>query len=305
MRPIVTTPKSERADLSTVKHTRMSDNLRKLHFLSDDGETIHLIAQGDGSPVVLLHGWTSSHASWLPFMDALAERHRVFAWDARGHGGHALASSTPPSIQRIAKDLHRLLEHFHLNDVVLVGHSMGALTVWEYIAQFGTDRLRKLCLIDQSPKLLTDHAWKLGIYGDFDQVRAANITASFNENFADGVLRFCAHGLNDKARTDYDSGTKNWKDWGEAIRRQNPQPLIQVWHSFTQADYRHVLEKIDIPTLLVFGEQSNFYTLETAEYVRSRIPDAVLNVYAGTDHSPHLWQPLRFISELLAHAEDK
>lgn len=283
----------------------MSDKLRNLHFIADDGEKIHLVEKGNGTPVVLLHGWTSSHVSWLPFMDALAAHHRVLAWDARGHGGHALVSSTQPSVQRIAMDLRRLLEHFELTDVVLVGHSMGALTSWEYISQFGTDRLRKLCLIDQSPKLLTDHEWKLGIYGDFDHVRAARFLAALNENLADAVLRLCAYGLNEKARVDYESGTKNWKEWGEALSRQEPQPLIQVWNSLTQADYRHVLEKIDIPTLLVYGEQSNFYSLETAKYVRSRIPDAVLNIYESTDHSPHLWQPQRFISELLAHAKDK
>jgi pimeloyl-ACP methyl ester carboxylesterase len=77
-------------------------------------------------------------------------------------------TDTPATVQRMAQDLRDLLQHFKLSDVTLVGHSMGALTIWEYIRQFGTDGLSRLCLIDQSPKLVTDATWSLGVYGDFD-----------------------------------------------------------------------------------------------------------------------------------------
>jgi hypothetical protein len=49
---------------------------------------------------------------------------------------------------------------------------MGALTLWQYIRDFGTGRLARLCFIDQSPKLLTDSTWSHGIYGDFDDSRS-------------------------------------------------------------------------------------------------------------------------------------
>ena len=60
------------------------------HFIADDGEKIHLRISGDGPSLVLLHGWTSSHRDWNPFIDAFAPHFRVFRWDARGHGGHPL-----------------------------------------------------------------------------------------------------------------------------------------------------------------------------------------------------------------------
>ena len=91
------------------------------HFLADDGEAIHYKASGEGPPLVLLHGWTSTHRDWNPFLANFEARHRVFRWDARGHGGHRLRTNTLPSVARMAGDLQQLLEQHGLSDAVVVG----------------------------------------------------------------------------------------------------------------------------------------------------------------------------------------
>ena len=73
----------------------------------------------------------------------------------------------PVSVERMADDLHDLLDHFRLERPVIVGHSMGALTFWAYIARHGCGRLDRIGVIDQSPRLITDADWRLGIYGDW------------------------------------------------------------------------------------------------------------------------------------------
>lgn len=270
-----------------------------MRFTADDGEALHVHIQGQGSPIVMLHGWAASHEEWTPFVEALSRQHCVYSWDARAHNGQELTTNTPATVQRMAQDLRNMLQRFELFDVTLVGHSMGALTSWEYIRQFGTDRLSRLCLIDQSPKLVTDAEWRLGIYGDFDAKRAAHFLAELHEDFAEGVLRLCAHSLNQRARKTYDANTNGWQAERARLRQLKPDALIDIWASLTAADYRDVLSQIDIPALLIYGELSNFYTIETAHYVQSRIPQAELHVYEGTDHSPHLWQRERFVRELL------
>jgi non-heme chloroperoxidase len=147
-----------------------------MHFLADDGEVIHLQVSGNGSPIIMLHGWTASHREWSPFLDQLTPHHRVFRWDARGHGGHRLTRDTVPTVQRMAQDLRNLIDHYHLDNLVAVGHSMGALTLWQYIKEHGCEKLRKVCFLDQSPKLLTDSEWLNGIYGDFDHDRSASFS---------------------------------------------------------------------------------------------------------------------------------
>lgn len=270
------------------------------HFFADDGQKIHVKVSGEGSPLIMLHGWTASHQEWFPFLPALTARHRVFRWDARGHGGHPVDNPQHVTVDRMAKDLSKLIEHFEIEDAVAVGHSMGALTLWEYVKHFGTKPFKGFCFIDQSPKLLTDQDWTHGIYGDFDQQSSSALLNRLQENFAEGVLELTALGLNSRAKEKYLANAAGWERSRGALRAQAPLPLIHCWQSLTEADYRATLPEIDIPSMLVYGGESNFYHLETARYVANQIRRSVLHVFEGTDHSPHQWQRDRFCSELLA-----
>ena len=272
------------------------------HFLADDGEKIHLKISGDGPPLVLLHGWTASHQEWFPFLGEFNKHHQVYRWDARGHGGHALSSATQANVRRMARDLHNLLEHYDLRDATVAGHSMGALTLWQYIRDFGSARLGRICLIDQSPRLVTDDTWTHGVYGDFDRRRASQFVGELEQDFAESVLRLGALGLNRRAREKYLENARGWEKSRAWLQQLDARPLIAIWQSLTEADYRDVLGMIDIPALLIYGGESNFYRTETAHYVRDHIAGAVLHIYEGTDHSPHQWQRGRFTRDLLAFA---
>lgn len=269
------------------------------HFLADDGEKIHLKISGEGPPLLLLHGWTSNHQEWFPFLGALQSQHRVYRWDARGHGGHPAATDQAPTVQRMARDLDNLLSHYQLDNVTAVGHSMGALTLWQYLRDYGSQRLSKLCFIDQSPKLLTTADWPHGIYGNFDQSAADRFLLNLQQDFAESVLQLTALGLNERAREKYQSNASGWQKSRAQLAAQSPQPLIACWQSLTEADYREVLRDIDCPTLLIYGGQSNFYRVEAAHFIASQIKDALLKIYDGCDHSPHQWQRERFTSDLL------
>ena len=268
------------------------------HFHADDGEKIHLQVAGDGPPIVMLHGWTASHREWSPFLEQLTPEHRVYRWDARGHGGHRLLRNTPPTVQRMAQDLRNLIDHYALHDVVAVGHSLGALTLWQYIAEQGCRNLRKVCFIDQSPKLLTDDEWSNGIYGDFDRERSASFLRQLEDDFAESVLRLGGSGLNERARQKYRENSRGQEKARQWLKEQDSAPLIACWQSLTEADYRTTLDRIDIPALLVYGGASNYYRGDTAHYVKSRIAGAVLRIYEGSDHSPHQWERERFVKDL-------
>ena len=273
------------------------------HFVADDGEKIHVRISGEGSPLILLHGWTSSSQEWFPFLDELNAHHRVYRWDARGHGGHALAHPGSATVERMARDLKNLVDHYGIDNATAVGHSMGALTLWQYLRDHGTHGLGKLCLIDQSPRLLTADDWPHGIYGNFDVDRNRQLLTWLEDDFAEGVLKLTALGLNERARTKYEENAAGWERSRAGLRAQNPEPLINCWLSLTAADYRDVLANIPLPTLLVYGGQSNFYHTATAHYVADNIPNALLRIYEGTDHSPHQWQRERFVRELLEFIE--
>jgi pimeloyl-ACP methyl ester carboxylesterase len=264
---------------------------------ASDGERLHVRVSGEGPPVLLLHGWTSSHASWAPLVEPLSRRHLLLRPDARGHGGHVPTITRTPDVARLAADIIDLLDHYGIERVAAVGHSMGALTLWQCIRDFGTARFSHLAFIDQSPKLMTDASWDKGIYGDFDAARSQRLLDELDQDFPEAVLRLIACGLNAKARETYLRDTSGWRVTREALKDIAPAPVIAIWKSLVAADYRDVLARIDIPVLLAYGTASNFYTEATARYVAAHISGSHLSFYAGADHCPHLMQPERFVEE--------
>ena len=269
-------------------------------FIADDGERLYLRVRGEGPPLILLHGWTSSHTIWNALPETLHRHHRVFCPDARGHGGHAPVVNRTPDIGRLARDVLNLMDHFGLAQAAVVGHSMGALTLWQFIRDFGCGRLSRLCIIDQSPRLLTDATWANGIYGDFDAARSQRLLDDLESDFAEAVLRLAANGLNARARETYARDSRGWQQIRQNLRGLDPGPLIAIWKSLVSADFRDVLPQITVPTLMVWGSESNFYTLDTAAWMLAHIRQARLQSYEGADHSPQLQQPARFVADLTA-----
>lgn len=267
---------------------------------ADDGEALHVWCHGiaGGPPIVFLHGWTASHLEWSPFIHDLERQYRIVRWDARAHGGHAPMTTTPATAARMARDLDNLIEALQLQGACFVGHSMGALTLWQYLRDFGTAKIGRLCFIDQSPKLITDAAWQLGIYGNFTRERSAAFLAELHEDFAEGVLRLAAHGLNEQARSGYAANSRGWSKLRTALRALPPEPLIACWQDLVQLDLRDVMPRIDRPSLLVHGGMSNFYPIEIAHWLQAHMPLARLSIHADANHSPHLMNPNRFLREL-------
>ena len=267
---------------------------------ADDGEQIHVHVSGSGNAHPAAARLDRQPCLLGSPGGAAVKHYRLLRPDARAHGGHALTVNHEPDVKRLARDLINLLDHFEIERIAAVGHSMGALTLWQCLQDFGTARFSHLAFIDQSPKLMTDDSWHAGIYGDFDSARAQRFIDDLEADFVEAVLRLIAFGLNDKARETYLRNSSGWRAARDALRNINPQSAIAIWKSLVAADYRDVLPTIDVPTLLAYGTSSNFYPGETARFVASRTaPQANLSLYEGADHGPHLLQPDRFTRELV------
>jgi non-heme chloroperoxidase len=272
------------------------------HFVTDDGETIHVAVSGSGPPLILLHEWASNHRVWHPIVNHLDSQFTIYRWDARGHGNHPATGTDQPTVKRMAKDLACLMDHFGLHRSIVVGHSMGVLVAWEYLATFGCGRVRGLGVVDQSPRLVTSGDWHLGIYYDWPAERDAKFVADMRSDFVEAVVRLVGCGRNARARERLQSPSDGLWRLRAYMASVEPAPLIFIWQSLTAADYRPVLPRIDVPALLVYGSESNFYGVETGEYVQRSMSNATLVVYEGADHSPHLADPKRFASDLAGFA---
>ncbi|MCV6587791.1 MAG: alpha/beta hydrolase [Marinobacterium sp.] len=268
-----------------------------------DGTTIRFHRLGTtGRPVIFLHGWTAGSREWLPYAEKLSQtlggNSQSICWDARGHGLHDAQPDYNTHIHHMAADLDQLICHLQREDVVLVGHSMGSLTAWQYIRDYGTAHLGGLCVIDQSPKLETDDQWQMGIYSDFDHQRNNQLIELMKHDFAEGVLQLVAQGHNRRSRENYENNTGGFQKMREYLQKLPATALIDCWQSLSREDYRAVLPQIDVPALLIYGDESQFYSQQLARWVADQIPDSELHIYEDSDHSPHMWHPERFQQQL-------
>jgi len=278
-------------------------------FSASDGQEIHVQISGQHTPehcitpgnsVVLLHEWASSHRVWEPIAHRLAEHFTIYRWDARGHGDSRPAPGLPPvSVERMADDLAQMIDHFRLHRPLVVGHSMGALTLWSYVARHGCADLGKICVIDQSPRLYTDDDWDLGIYGNWPPTRNNTFIDDMRQDFVTTVVKLISCGLNSAARQRYKTHHPGIERLRTYLAHLDPRPLIEVWQTLSHTDFRPALTQISVPALLVYGGQSNYYPPVTGDYVKAAISKADLIIYEEADHSPHVGDPDRFARDLL------
>jgi non-heme chloroperoxidase len=271
-----------------------------VRYSADDGQSIPVRITGQGPPVVLVHGLGCSHRHWMPVAKRLARRHRVFAWDARGHGQCRTEPDAPITLARLARDLHQLMDHFGLERVTLVGHSMGALTVMHYLAEFGPARVAAVAVVDQSPRIVTDAAWPLGLFGGCSAHMLVNLIQGARTNLTETVLHqveaLAGAWLRPRLAAQAPLGRllRSWLNHVEVM------PLLDLAESLAEADFRTLVPRLDLPLLVVLGARSPHYAgLPLDAWYREAVPHASVSVYPRAGHSPHYTEPARFARELM------
>jgi len=263
-----------------------------------DGLAIPVHVLGSGPPLVIVPGWTAAANHWEPLLRRLAPRFRCHIWDSRPALG-----GPDPGIPRMAADLRDLLAALDLPRPLVIGHSMGAMTVWEHVRQFGCGHLGGLGFIDQSPKIITNETWTLGLYGGFNAADNARFVQRLETDFTATVTDLIG-----SSRTTPPRGVvaRLESRFQEQRRRHiaglEPGPWIHSWRSFAAADCRDVPAMITVPTLLAYGACSAFYGPRVALWLHERIRGSRLHLYGEAGHSPQLEAMDAFVHDLAAFA---
>ncbi len=135
------------------------------YFTLSDGEQLYYEDKGDGpDTLIMMHGWTSTHEIYLKPMESLQKKARCIIYDYRGHGKSKEANSGNPTMETLTGDLHEIIQGLQLSNVTLLGWSMGAGVIFNYVRIYGCDSLKQIILCDMTPKQLNDEEWKLGLY---------------------------------------------------------------------------------------------------------------------------------------------
>lgn len=257
------------------------------YLTTTDKANIYYEIKGEGLPIVFIHGFTEDHNSFRIQQKVLSKKYKIITYDLRGHGKSDRVDYGL-NLERFALDLRELIDYLKLEDILLVGWSMGASIIFEYISSFGMERLSKICIIDKSPKTINDHTWNLGLYhGKYtmdNAIRDLELIKSNWMEFANRFINLMAPYFTDK----------QIKIAMEKMKDNSSNVMYFMWKSMIEKDYRDILEKITVPTLIVFGEKSTFYSIEAGEYLLNKIKDSKLEIFEDCTHLLVLENPIKF-----------
>jgi non-heme chloroperoxidase len=238
---------------------------------NDNDIKIYYEDHGSGQPVVLIHGYPLNSDSWeRQEPELLSAGHRVIRYDRRGFGNSS-RPTTGFDYDTFAADLNALLEHLELEDVVLVGFSMGTGEVTRYLGKYGSARVRKAVLFGAIPPFLlkTDDNPE-GVDGQvFEGIKAAIVKDryAYFKDFLDNFYNV------DKLAPDRIS-KQAWRASFNVAAGASPHAsyaCVDTWLT----DFRADLPKIDVPVLVVHGTEDRILPFESTA---KRLPDLVANL---------------------------
>lgn len=274
-------------------------------FTTNDGVKLSYWEAGAGEPLIFVPGWSANGAQYVNLMALLARRYHVYVLDPRNQG---MSQHVPHGgrISRFSMDLKEFGDHLGIKSASYVGHSMGAAILWSYIDLFGTQGIRKLALVDEPISIYAHEDWT-----EKERTDAGGTTTSAERL----VAAFTRGGPASRLTTDLKSFERaqmmdspyfaNSERFASEFVKNEPEALARVLFNHAVNDWRDVVaHKIDVPTAIFSGEESN--NLPSQRWAQSVIRGASLYSYTAAEQGDHFLMfknPVKFVGDLRSFLE--
>jgi len=278
-------------------HAATIGDMTMTTFTTSDSTEIFYKDWGSGQPILFSHGWPLSADAWDAQMLFFAQQgYRVIAHDRRGHGRSAQPYDGN-NMDRYADDLAELIDHLDLRNAILIGHSTGGGEVAHYIGRHGSARVAKVVLVGAVPPImLQSESNPDGTPMEvFDGIRKGVLYDRSNF-FQELTMPF--YGFN----RDGVAENKGFRDsfWLQGMAGSVHGQYACI-REFSEVDYTQDLRAIDVPTLVLHGDDDQIVPIDASGKLSAEIVrDAELLVYEDGGHGLAQLQAERFNEDVLA-----
>jgi pimeloyl-ACP methyl ester carboxylesterase len=226
---------------------------------------------GDGPPVVLLHPFPANHEFWLPVAAEIAARYRVILPDLRGHGESEVGDG-PATMEKHAADIARVMDEAKVGRAPLIGVSIGGYALFEF---WRKHRGRVAALGLCNTKAPAD-----GPEARAGRLQAANdVLDRGTEPFFEGMILKVMAKTTREMRPDLVDGALRM------MRKMSPEDVAQVQRGMAaRPDSIETLKTINVPALLLTGDEDILTGVNEAELMRQHIAHSRLQVIPKAGH---------------------
>ncbi|WP_344059971.1 alpha/beta hydrolase [Microbacterium pumilum] len=260
---------------------------------TSDGVRLTYLESGDaaGRPVMLIAGFKAAATSWRPQLAALEKAgHRVIAFNRRGHGDSEVGPDGSHTMDRHGADVGDAIRELGLEDVTLIGQSMGGNSIWALLSNGGAAGIRDIVIVDQTPKMLNSDDWAYGFY-DYD-------SSNVDTFFATGIPDPARHPLVSKGPVRIGRLLKAMDL--KAAKAGFTSAELELLGDHARRDWRPAIAATQVPVLFVAGRESEFWPCEHAAAAASLAPRGTSAVIRKAGHATNLEQPKAFNDGVLA-----
>lgn len=250
---------------------------------SNNGAKLFYRDQGEGTPLVLLHGWSMSGRFFDRQLDPLSERFRVVVPDFRGHGESEKALSGH-TVDQYARDIADLMDELDIEQPVLLGWSMGVMVAYAYLEQRGQDNVRGLIVCEQVP---SDFAYPDNPYSVFDLAAMQHINQQLQGDhvaLAKSFGKLMVH-----------APTEESCQWmAREIMKTPPAIAAAILLDQTLRDDRPFIPTVSVPTLVIFGADPSLTNPDAGRWISEQISSSRFVEVEGASHCPFYEQADQF-----------
>ena len=230
-----------------------------------NNKKINYEVNGSGKPIILLHGWLASLETMMPLQKHLEKNFKVYNVDIIGFGKSDLPDN-PLNTNDFGDFLSSFIQTLKIENPILIGHSHGGRTIINYAGR-NLGKINKIVLIDSAgikPKRKLDYYFKVYSYKTIKKI--LKIFPNKFKNYRENMI----------------------KKFGSDDYKNSPEVLRKTMNIILNEDQRKIMPNINVPTLLIWGDNDTATPLDDAKKMEKLIPNSGIALLKGASHFSYL-----------------